>query len=74
MGFFSNLFAKTPESLLLGAAKAGRLEKVISALTAGATLEATDKVRLDLHTERIATNSSVRIFRFISVAILCNIY
>ena len=48
MGFLSNLFAKSPDSALLSAAKSGRLEKVITALTEGATVEAKDKVRFIL--------------------------
>jgi hypothetical protein len=45
MSFFGNLFAKKPNSTLLAAAKSGRMDKIISALAAGATLEAQDKVR-----------------------------
>ena len=44
MGFLSNLFTKTPDSILLESAKSGRLEKVISALADGASIETKDKV------------------------------
>jgi hypothetical protein len=45
-GFFGNLFTQKPDSMLLAAAKSGRMDKLISALAAGATLEAQDKVSL----------------------------
>lgn len=44
MDFCSKLFAQKPDSTLLSAAKSGRMDKIISALAAGAMLEAQDKV------------------------------